>query len=551
MGIPGLWQDFSQWAKPVKLCLDSEQGDTVNVSRVVIDGPSLAYRIHHEVVQAREDAELPPSHRMRYSSYNSAVLDFLERLQDAGVVIERIIFDGALPLRKRGTRLSRLQQSQTRLQTFLRTKQNAPPLPFLVPSMIETLLLSKHAAIVEVVPGEADPYCAAITAEKRCAILSADSDMLLYDLAAPGCLVMLNDLNLETLQGTCVVQSYLRKMLRTDNLLHWASARLKSPQSTMLQLRAELADAPVPTYKELCDLTKEFVAALIEARNVPKRPFLNMDPRLSELVNQMIMPKFGHGERHMYFPQVIEDLSHDAAWTYGIKIRQIAYTILTNLSTSQPEPIMEFYRRGPRVVASRVEILDKEALDTALKDTIVDIFQTARMSDRPEPRTFWRMLGMWKYREQCHSTGRYLYPKASAVRVLIDEVTEADMHIHACLQCMLYSFRILKQTFEYVEYKHDKWHQESAEALHLLETMPALELLFDQRDKPSTEWKDNQKYILFRTNHWPDEGTLKTPPWQNAYVPPQTPDPESQDHAASAQAACLDPNNPFSALEVD
>lgn len=54
--------------------------------------------------------------------------------------------------------------------------------PFLVPLIIESLLDSRFAARTEVIPEEADPWCAVFARNNEALILTDDSDLAIYDI---------------------------------------------------------------------------------------------------------------------------------------------------------------------------------------------------------------------------------------------------------------------------------------------------------------------------------------------------------------------------------
>ena len=62
-----------------------------------------------------------------------------------------------------------------------------PKPPFLVPAVIEALRNSQDwAPLIQVVPGEADTYCAQDVRQNGGIVLTSDSDLLVQDLGADG-----------------------------------------------------------------------------------------------------------------------------------------------------------------------------------------------------------------------------------------------------------------------------------------------------------------------------------------------------------------------------
>ncbi|KAF7593050.1 hypothetical protein BBP40_012138 [Aspergillus hancockii] len=164
---------------------------------------------------------------------------------------EKICFDGALPSRKRGTRLSRLEKSRRKLE-LLRIKTQSgrqqlngsdgkceiplenvlrsralparcnelPENPFIVPTVLEDLKYRWNkdniftmarevlcvqsvecanfpwADITVMVPGEADAYCVHIAQDTGSSVLTNDSDLLLYDFGHKSSIIPLDSIEL-------------------------------------------------------------------------------------------------------------------------------------------------------------------------------------------------------------------------------------------------------------------------------------------------------------------------------------------------------------------
>lgn len=164
---------------------------------------------------------------------------------------EKICFDGALPVLKRETRLSRLEKYRVKLELLRsKTQHAAPPHgdikngrgidprklmcsrsvplrykdfpenPFMVSAVFEDLKFrwSKRAIleaigdtfvansisledypwadITELVPGEADVECAQISRSSGCAVLTNDSDLVVHDLGTRGSVVFMDSIEI-------------------------------------------------------------------------------------------------------------------------------------------------------------------------------------------------------------------------------------------------------------------------------------------------------------------------------------------------------------------
>ncbi|RMJ24843.1 hypothetical protein PHISP_04288 [Aspergillus sp. HF37] len=250
MGINRLTKHLLPFSEPV--ILKDEQSHpakgAICIDSVVIDGPSLVYHVFSRLLSWKGptlgilDAQ-PSCHEVSFG-----VMIFLLQLACSGITINKICFDGALPVQKRETRLSRLEKSRQKLE-LLRSKalnastdletglqidprkilcgrslparyKDLPENPFMVSAVFEDL---KHrwnkqnisAAVGDsfsfdlsdledypwtnrtvMVPGEADVECARISRSAGCATLTNDSDLLIYDLGTRGSVVFLNSMEL-------------------------------------------------------------------------------------------------------------------------------------------------------------------------------------------------------------------------------------------------------------------------------------------------------------------------------------------------------------------
>ncbi|GAD95803.1 zinc knuckle containing protein [Paecilomyces variotii No. 5] len=227
--------------------------------RVVIDGPSLVHHVFYRMLSWRGADLNPLDAQPTPNEVSQGVLLYLLLLKYKNVQVDHIYFDGALPLEKRQTRLSRLEKSRKKLEDFCSNTrggfrgsksllQQRPiaqlhevmcshkPLkkytglaesPFMVSTVFEDLkhrwnwysiksavkgmsisnsldddTAASHdeefpwAGITEIVPGEADIYCGYSSRHEGSAVLSNDSDLLVHDLGPNGSVVFLDTVEL-------------------------------------------------------------------------------------------------------------------------------------------------------------------------------------------------------------------------------------------------------------------------------------------------------------------------------------------------------------------
>ncbi len=250
---------------------------------------------------------------------------------------------------------------------------------------------------------------------------------------------------------------------------------------------------------------------------------------------------------HIYLPPLVEDPSRDPAWSYGQEVRLLAYVLLGRgfvsaaLSEKGKERerekekvcscrIIEYYRRGQRIVG--VPVLDlpvsipascscscscsseREDLKTqihSLLDTLhshkprSQFSSSSSFSSNPAPlhtssaanpitTLFWRSFALDTVSEQRTGAGKAAPSSAWAERYLgksgYAPTSWDEVHDQACVEAVLYSLRMLKQTtqlviavaFGEVDHVH---HVDMGirELLELLESLPSIPDLMRQWER--------------------------------------------------------------------
>ncbi|KAK4893816.1 hypothetical protein LTR27_007841 [Elasticomyces elasticus] len=355
------------------------RGDDVHTF-AVIDGPSFAYHIfrtcNKSIDEQSEDIIGSP---VSYTDCASAAVLFLEALEDHGIIIDSIFFDGALPAWKRQTRRERLQKFARSLDTYRkqqdkRTKSqvaSVEPLqsglvpPFLVQAVQEAILGSRFKDLVYSVPGEADEYC--VTAakkaclghvDKKIAIFTSDSDLAVYESGRQTHIMLLDDFyesQPEVIKATSFWPLAIARKIRRDNLheLAFYMAAYKD-ESVAKVVASRMGPGKSPPANEYRSFTEHFTAkvadslTLLQGDEAERQSLLGLDARVAELVHQ-VQTKTGLGradEFEIFMPFVIEDPSELSAWRVGSGIRQAAYTILLKHFGCSEMTIREFKRSG-------------------------------------------------------------------------------------------------------------------------------------------------------------------------------------------------------------
>jgi len=393
------------------------------------------------------------------------------------------------------------QQESTHLHEALwqpgNTTSTFSQLPFIVPAVLEHLEQSVRSPNVYQVPGEADSYCAAAAYTDHAAVLTNDSDLILYDdMQDGGVVILLNSLveildsmapNDEVIRGTCWRPTQITAQLGIKSMMHLGFERLRNPSCSFLTVvqhaRGFSADEDTiefPTFAKQYESTKDRSPSI--ANSFLSLDLKAMDPRLTELVVQLEQTCAGQdSDLHIYFPILHEDPNRDTSWAYGGVYRQLAYSILYQHSISQqrnsdPRPenvfVAEFMKKGQRIAQENVRIFSRRQLLHALQKELDNM----RSSPWLVPASIMRQAAATHLLRGLHlvlthrlTNEKQQLPSALVAQFLgltpIQPMTRrtfrpqtnnaysngwALLHLNANVQAVLYSIRMLKQSIDYV-----------------------------------------------------------------------------------------------------
>lgn len=347
-----------------------------------------------------------------------------------------------------------------------------------MPSVLDHL--RNDAAIrcpVLVVPGEADSYCAAIAKTTGAAVLSNDSDIVMYDLGSEGSLVLLDTLNItcdgdsdnqqELESGILTAQRFhpiniARRLgntmpARNFSLLRFGFERARDPSATTgaILLRCIMAHFMEPglafelfdkMYRDSEEIgTNDDIAITL----------LQLDPRLAELYCQYNCTDYvlsTSQSPHVFMPLMVEDPTRDSSWTYGKGFRVLAYTLLhlsaENKNNSQNHGyVVEYQKRGPRIVGLPLKLLNRVDMLSSM-ETIIKTLKEINFATNSLLQ--WRTFSLKAVNEEKVRNGKATIPFEWAAEFLslgyVDgNLSWYDIHIYANIQAVLYSLWMLKQ----------------------------------------------------------------------------------------------------------
>ena len=438
---------------------------------------------------------------------------------------KKIIFDGYLPLSKRDIRFGRIKgctkqlndyhrawpqiipseyangdgpQSVLKLFDFDTVPSNFTKLPaasFLVPAVIESLSrCDRFKDLLEVVPGEADAYCARYVKSHGGAVLTGDSDLLVHDLGT-GNVIFFRDI-----EPVGVGEFTSLRSIRYDP--EAISTRLGLPKSHGIQsLAFEMIIDPHGSFRELKrravklqaisshkKMYEEFIAEYKELTFsfdvhpdhtvddkviVPSlRSHLNMlDPRISEFVLQFHLLSHAsgfpeqprsrslssQGNVEIFLPFLLDCPVRTSAWEMSVFVRLLAYGLMNFIVPMQERitSVFEHRRLQNGTQGREWQVPTNEHILVTCTE-LINLFRRLRdLLLKPIDQSLWRTVAA--YQDLVHSSNNdkpalcnSLMGHSKASTTAQKRPTWDGIHFYAQLQGSYYSFRILKQIINIV-----------------------------------------------------------------------------------------------------
>jgi XPG domain containing len=353
-----------------------------------------------------------------------------------------------------------------------------PPSPFLVPAVLETLLDSRqYRELTEVVPGEADPYCAKYLSQHGGIVLTGDSDLLVHDLGN-GSVSFFRDIAFHD-NGTLNSQIYRPRVI---------AKRLDLPESHGLHafafevsldshgtFRKLLVDAQ--SLKSATANPSEFKCFLKEYNQHPPleakdpsdltRLLRSLDPRISEYVLQY--PYFariagqdevveGSQTFHVFLPFLLDHPARTNAWEVSSAIRQLAYGLINLIvpESQQRTTVLEHRKQQDKSTGRELQLPNSLQIPEACADITTLYSQLGKSFPGVSESYIWTAFAIHQEIEYSYSRAKTPLSKL-IVQQLADLENEYNIkhkrkdftwdlvHFFAQIQGSYYSFRILKQ----------------------------------------------------------------------------------------------------------
>lgn len=375
-----------------------------------------------------------------------------------------------------------------------------PKHPFLVPAVAEILRASEqYRHLVQVVPGEADTYCASDVRANGGIVLTSDSDLLLEDLGPSGSVAFFWEVNGDPASGNSGSEEYVGEEPDSENPSDGEGALFASTYSArelearfnlqghggMPRLAFEMVSrgVGVPTALDFCRRSDETELAANEAYSkfledhlVPQEyisaehPVIALlsalDPRISELVIQSLnVGTAGPVEEErqndgaprgpdlisMFLPVMIEDHARKSAWTMSESVRTLAYAVAQKSGPHRRDILIEYRTLQTESGGRQLSIPDFAAVDGWCEQLLETINHLE--TGVSDPELLWLAFAVYQDIEWSTSEGR-----TPLSTVVMSEAAEFDghpgrygwdvIHFAAQVQAALYSLRMLKQTLD-------------------------------------------------------------------------------------------------------
>jgi hypothetical protein len=347
-----------------------------------------------------------------------------------------------------------------------------PVPPFAVPCILEALRTSEqYGHLTHLVPEEADYSCAEHVSRKGGALLTSDSDLLLYDLGQDGSVVFLDDVEIRPEDFDLpLVQTYRQRAIckrlsiepGQRGILSLAFEIKRNPYKTIAYWTAQSKknrsayENPV----EYADFISEYVRGSNSSRTMPDSSRF-LDPRVSEF----LLTRTALGNTDMasasteespnpagsvfYLPLLLDRWDHESAWRPSTWIRQLAYSLCPK-TPSVSSMVTEYGRTmSLKSNGKAIELLSEDEM-TETANRLLNACGKLTNTKAGSPHLQWAMFCLTQEITHSSEQGKQSLVKEvlqSAIksRLRLDPGRWSTVHLLAQIQGTLYSLRILHQ----------------------------------------------------------------------------------------------------------
>lgn len=365
---------------------------------------------------------------------------------------------------------------------------------FLVPAVIEALRHStKYKSIIQVVPGEADGYCAKAAADLGGIVITSDSDLLVHDLGEGGVALLRNIYKDDagTIQAAVYRPHEIFRGLGLSSMAdicRFAYERSCSVHATTAMLVKACSEAVKDEqgYKEFCIQYSEEECAVIPSFKLGGPLALNgLDPRWSELVlqtSQQTSPDEAVQPFRMFLPVLIDSSEKGTAWENSRYIRQLAYSLARHVLPGTSGSVHEFRRvQTPEQSGRQVIMLSSPSMQAEIKEMAEILERLSKLVSGKRDALYWLLAYVVLDIRGSTMDGRGYFvldmlQQAKWPSENAETIPWSLVHLTAHLQATYYSLRMLTQLAQASKTDANKVAGASfARLAPILKTLPLLD----------------------------------------------------------------------------
>lgn len=349
------------------------------------------------------------------------------------------------------------------------------------------------SGLTEIIPGEADVFCAALAAQNPgTAILTSDSDLFLFDIGSDSSIIFFDTIHVETYgDETGLAESHITikamkyrpasiaDRLGIPALSYLAHELNQSSRSKLAELvrRAKIASGSSSKTLAYLKFLEEYDLQNVLKYDASGAQILqNLDTRISELYMQCLWTSSTFQDQNqaprIYLPFLVEDHSRKCAWAESVGIRRLAYSLLNlNAASSKGSKltvVTECVRRGRRFCFDNIDLYSIERGGTekesgSLLETLESFerrYQLHNQHHASYDPLFWRTYALYEINKDWFTTNNHAsaFKNHVALKSFLglnrgsefdkETIKWDDIHALAQLQAILYSLRMVYQIIQ-------------------------------------------------------------------------------------------------------
>lgn len=337
---------------------------------------------------------------------------------------------------------------------------------FLVPAVISCLRKSnRYHSKLQVVPGEADHFCAADIQRQGGIVITSDSDLLVHNLGE-GRVAFFRDLYKDNEYDFSCLSFAPKAMFDTMGLsypekpIQLAYELQMAPQATLAQLIGKCSK-PVSLSTHYAEFRENYTppdeTILLKPTGAQQISLNNLDPRISEVIlafHSRCCAVDTESPIRVFLPPLMECPSLKSAWDQSSAIRQLAYFI-ANTYVSHDGAVLnvrEFRRVESLLYSGRQVKVPSPTIARGYMQDILSCVEHFEANPQCSGDKFWILLAMALDKIESVKHDRESLVEQIQEYLVSPMSNSGDyaawgfVHVVAQIQATCYSFRMLQQT---------------------------------------------------------------------------------------------------------